>query len=84
MGVASLLAVGVPMAAEKPPRELVEGVDYYVESGRWVFTAAFHRARGACCQSGCRHCPWGYAKPTPPGEPGRAPGAQSGEARPPS
>ena len=62
------------MSAEKPVRELVEGVDYYLESGRWVFTAAYHAARGSCCQSGCRHCPWGYAKPAepPPGQSGGA------------
>ncbi|MBV8113724.1 MAG: hypothetical protein JO300_03215 [Silvibacterium sp.] len=23
-----------------------------------VFTAAYHRKRGYCCNSGCRHCPW--------------------------
>ena len=39
--------------------ELVEGTDYYVEGGRWVFTAAYHRKRGRCCGSGCRHCPFG-------------------------
>jgi hypothetical protein len=38
--------------------ELVEGVDYYVEHGRWVFTAEYHRKRGRCCQSGCRHFPF--------------------------
>jgi hypothetical protein len=38
---------------------LVEGVDYYVENGRWVFTAEFLRNRGYCCGSGCRHCPYG-------------------------
>jgi hypothetical protein len=37
---------------------LVEGVDYYVENGRWVFTAAYHLRRGSCCDSGCRHCPY--------------------------
>lgn len=57
------------MDAGKVPRELVEGVDYYVEAGRWVFTAAYHRARGSCCASGCRHCPWGYAKPSAPPQP---------------
>ena len=64
------------MSAEKPGRELVEGVDYYVEAGRWVFTAAYHAARGACCASGCRHCPWGYAKPAEarPGQSGGAGG----------
>ncbi|MCO6485515.1 MAG: hypothetical protein J5I41_07015 [Saprospiraceae bacterium] len=23
-----------------------------------VFTESFHRKRGTCCGSGCRHCPW--------------------------
>ena len=40
------------------PTELTEGEDYYVENGRWVFTAAFLRRRGYCCGSGCRHCPY--------------------------
>lgn len=43
--------------------ELVQGRDYYLENGRWVFTAYFLRQRGYCCQSGCRHCPYGYHKP---------------------
>ena len=60
------------MAAENPPRELVEGRDYYLDAGRWVFTEAYHRARGTCCESGCRHCPWGFRKPgenPPAGDP---------------
>lgn len=27
-------------------------------TGLWVFTAAYHADRGACCDSGCRHCPY--------------------------
>jgi hypothetical protein len=27
-------------------------------SGLYVFTAAAHVARGYCCESGCRHCPY--------------------------
>jgi hypothetical protein len=27
-------------------------------TGYFVFTAAYHRARGECCGSGCRHCPY--------------------------
>jgi len=38
--------------------KLVEGVDYYVEGGMLVFTAAYHLRRGWCCGSGCRHCPY--------------------------
>ncbi|TBH20655.1 DUF5522 domain-containing protein [Thermus thermamylovorans] len=37
---------------------LREGEDFYWEEGRVVFTEAFHRRRGYCCRSGCRHCPW--------------------------
>jgi hypothetical protein len=37
---------------------LMEGVDYYVERGLFVFTAAYHLKRGHCCDSGCRHCPY--------------------------
>lgn len=37
---------------------LLEGYDYYLEDGLFVFTAAFLRKRGYCCESGCRHCPY--------------------------
>jgi len=40
---------------------LVEGVDYYVENGLYVFTAHYLLKRGYCCQSGCRHCPYDFA-----------------------
>lgn len=42
--------------------------DFYVEQGRLVFTEAYHRKRGCCCHSGCRHCPW-----RDPDGPGRSP-----------
>ena len=48
------------MAAERA----TEGVDYYVENGRWVFTGDFLKRRGYCCESGCRHCPYGFRKKT--------------------
>jgi hypothetical protein len=38
--------------------ELQEGLDYYLEDGLLVFTAAFLLRRGYCCDSGCRHCPY--------------------------
>lgn len=47
-------------AVNPPP--LVEGVDYYLENGLLVFTAHYLRSRGYCCQSGCRHCPYGFMK----------------------
>jgi hypothetical protein len=42
----------------------VEGLDYYIEAGRWVFTAHYLQKRGSCCASGCRHCPYGFVKPS--------------------
>jgi hypothetical protein len=41
---------------------LVEGEDYYVENGFWVFTAHYLKKRGYCCKNGCRHCPYGFRK----------------------
>lgn len=35
---------------------------YYWENGLMVFTEAYHRRRGYCCKSGCRHCPYGFKK----------------------
>lgn len=45
-------------AASRQDAELQEGLDYYLENGLFVFTAAFLRRRGYCCESGCRHCPY--------------------------
>jgi len=42
----------------EPQRLLVEGEDYYSEGGMIVFTASYHRRRGYCCESACRHCPY--------------------------
>jgi hypothetical protein len=42
-------------------KDLIEGVDfYYNEDGYKVFTEAYHLKRGYCCQSGCKHCPYGF------------------------
>jgi hypothetical protein len=45
-------------SAESKP--LVEGEDFYREGPYVVFTEAYHRKRGYCCGSACRHCPWGH------------------------
>ncbi len=42
--------------AVRPP--LKEHEDFYWENGFMVFTEAYHKKRGYCCQSGCRHCPY--------------------------
>jgi hypothetical protein len=50
----------------------LEPEDFYSEGPNLVFTAAYHRKRGFCCGSGCRHCPYGeaetssYSTPPPP------------------
>ena len=44
-------------------KALIKGEDYYINQlGNWVFTAAYHLQRGYCCNSGCKHCPYGYVK----------------------
>ena len=35
---------------------LIEGRDYYIEKGKYVFTAFYLNSKGYCCCSGCRHC----------------------------
>jgi hypothetical protein len=44
--------------------QLVEGEDYYIEGGLYVFTARYLLKRGYCCGSGCRHCPYKKTEPT--------------------
>ena len=41
-------------------RAVRAGEDGYIdpETGLFVFTAAYLAARGTCCDSGCRHCPY--------------------------
>jgi hypothetical protein len=46
---------------------MIQDVDYYIDpKGKWVFTAAYHEARGYCCGEACKHCPYDYeAVPEP-------------------
>lgn len=37
---------------------LIEGTDYYIENGKWVFTAHFLSKRGYCCLNNCKYCPY--------------------------
>lgn len=50
------------VSAPPKPAPLVEGADFYVENGLFVFTEKYLRERGFCCESGCRHCPFGFEK----------------------
>ena len=59
-----LCAMSSP-ADDKPMDDRVErlglepGDYYFSDEGYLVFTAQYHRKRGYCCGSGCRHCPYG-------------------------
>jgi len=50
--------------SSSPAVELIEGVDYYIEGGLFVFTEHFLRKRGYCCENDCRHCPYSDRRPT--------------------
>ena len=56
------------MANDRPA--LVEGEDFYYEGPYMVFTEIYLRRRGYCCESGCRHCPYGYRSERRTDEPG--------------
>ena len=50
------------------PKELEPEDFYKTPEGFIVFTEAYHLKRGHCCQSGCKHCPYGcllYTSPSP-------------------
>ncbi len=50
------------MGSEKLP---LEPDDFYrTEEGYIVFTEKYHLKRGYCCQSGCKHCPYGFNRKT--------------------
>jgi hypothetical protein len=36
--------------------EFEKGRDYYLEDGRVIMTERYHKKRGKCCGSNCRHC----------------------------
>ncbi len=40
--------------------------EFYFDGPYMVFTEAYHLRRGSCCQSGCRHCPWGFRREAEP------------------
>ncbi len=49
------------MNTEHGTKRPVEGEDFYKEGAYVVFTEKFLRERGYCCESGCRHCPYGFS-----------------------
>jgi len=63
--------------SEPLARPLVNGEDYYIEAGRYVFTAAYHRRRGVCCGNACRHCPFNFVNVPPGRRPDRSVGSST-------
>jgi Family of unknown function (DUF5522) len=45
-------------AVREKMQRMREGEDFYWEGRLMVFTSAYHRRRGYCCGTGCRHCPY--------------------------
>ena len=37
-------------------KDFIQGIHYYLEGDRVIFTALFHFQRGQCCGNFCRHC----------------------------
>jgi hypothetical protein len=55
-----------PVPEYQPLHEaaVARGEDYYIDpqTGYLVFTELYHQKRGTCCQSSCRHCPFGFSR----------------------
>lgn len=49
----------VAMAKDLDPEDF-----YTTDEGFIVFTETYHLKRGKCCESGCKHCPYGFDKKT--------------------
>ena len=47
------------LAENEEHQTFVEGLDFYFEDGLMVLTRRYLLNRGFCCDSGCRHCPYG-------------------------
>ncbi len=62
LAINQLTAQASHLSFPQPGEALTEGLHYYKEGGYWVFTELYHALRGHCCQSGCRHCAYGYRK----------------------
>jgi hypothetical protein len=39
-------------------KQFIEGIHYYLDNGRVIMTEVYHKERGYCCGSGCKHCPY--------------------------
>ena len=46
------------LSEQEGKKDFEQGIHYYLEGERVIFTALFHVQRGQCCGNGCRHCPY--------------------------
>ena len=59
------MAEKIPQKVREPETRIApvpEPDEFYYDGPYIVFTEAYHLRRGWCCQSGCRHCPYGFVK----------------------
>jgi len=54
--------VGGYAEASRRSTAVLPGDSYFDQDGLMVFTAAYHRRRGYCCDNDCRHCPYEEGK----------------------
>ena len=50
----------LPKVPAAEPTTDLEPEEFYYDGPYLVFTEVYHRRRGYCCKSGCRHCPYGF------------------------
>ena len=42
----------------KEKKDFINGIHYYLEEGRIVFTEKYLAEKKTCCGKKCRHCPY--------------------------
>lgn len=49
---------------ENHKRAIELGQEFYIDkaTGFQVWTELYHLKRGTCCESACRHCPYGFGE----------------------
>jgi hypothetical protein len=53
--------VTAPALATQPQaKTFIEGLDYSIDNGNYVFSRWFLLKQGKCCGNKCRNCPYGY------------------------
>jgi len=57
------------MDQDPVPVAPLEPGDWYFDGPNIVFTEQYLLKRGKCCESGCRHCPYGFTRKQRPGQP---------------